>query len=82
MRTSLILNDEVLAEAKKRAADRQCSLSALVNDALRRILQTKSDSPGPAFILPTFSGEQPVTEHSRSDLPSFDESEELALYLR
>ena len=82
MRTSLILNDEVLVEAKKMAADRQCTLSTLVNDALRRMIQTKIDQPGQAFVLPTFRGEQTAATNSPTELVETDDSEELALYLR
>ncbi|MEY3000301.1 MAG: hypothetical protein RL648_515, partial [Verrucomicrobiota bacterium] len=39
MRTTLILNDDLVAEAKRRAADQGQSLSSVVNDALRKIFQ-------------------------------------------
>ena len=39
MRTTLILNDSLVAYAKKTAAEKQSSLSAVVNDALRLSMQ-------------------------------------------
>ncbi len=55
MRTTLMINDELLSEAKKLAAERQESISKVVNDALRLAL-----SPQQAvdldtdFQIPTF----------------------------
>lgn len=40
MRTTVDLNDEVLRQAKKRAADEGRPLRAIVEDALRILLQT------------------------------------------
>ena len=42
MRTTLILNEELVAYAKKTAADKQCSLSAVVNDALRLSMESET----------------------------------------
>ena len=55
MRTTLILNDELVAEAKRRAADRQTSLSAVVNDALRKALHSAPEiGDFGEFSIPTF----------------------------
>jgi hypothetical protein len=55
MRTTLIINDELLAEAKKRAADRKSNVSAIVNEALRMALKAEAVSaPESAFQMPTF----------------------------
>lgn len=35
MRTTLIINDKLLSQAKKRAADRKTTVSEVVNEALR-----------------------------------------------
>jgi hypothetical protein len=38
MRTTIRIDDELLAEAKKRAADRRTTLTALIEDSLRESL--------------------------------------------
>lgn len=67
MRTTLIIQDDLLAEAKKRAADRKSNVSAIVNEALRAAL--KADS-GPAragtFQMPTY---RPAGAAARDTLP-------------
>lgn len=55
MRTTLVLNDELAAAAKRLAAERRTSLSQVVNDALRRELDPPSH-PGPAPVIPVFGG--------------------------
>ncbi|MFM7180185.1 MAG: hypothetical protein ACKO2G_01775 [Verrucomicrobiales bacterium] len=59
MRTTLIVNDALFLEAKKRAAERNTSISAVVNDALltafREPLLPASDAP---FQMPTFAPER------------------------
>jgi hypothetical protein len=55
MRTTLILSDDLVIEAKRRAADRGQSLSAVVNDALRKVLHPGSGSVSASqFTMPTF----------------------------
>ncbi len=55
MRTTLDINDHLLAEAKSQAALRGISLKALVEDALRERLHARRAAPQTAE-LPTFSG--------------------------
>ena len=55
MRTTLILNDELVTEAKRRAADRRTSLSAVVNEALRKALHATAESgSATGFSIPTY----------------------------
>jgi len=56
MRTTLVLNDELLGEAKKRAADRRSSLSAIVNEALRVAFKGEpaSREAREAYQMPTY----------------------------
>jgi len=58
MRTTVRLDDVLLAEAKKCAADRNTSLTAVIEDALREVLSRKSPvAPVKGkFSLPTFKG--------------------------
>jgi hypothetical protein len=56
MRTTLDLNDRLLAEAKRVAASRGLSLKALVEEALRERLLVRGAKFEPAVALATFSG--------------------------
>ena len=73
MRTTLILNDELVAEAKRMAADRRLTLSALVNEALRKALQApRGDGESTAFSMPTYrpgkAGRQDTSPEEFDDL--------------
>jgi hypothetical protein len=58
MRTTIRLPDDLLAAAKRRAAETHRSLTAVIEDALRQALSRK---PGPRrgarTRLPTFAGD-------------------------
>jgi hypothetical protein len=56
MRTTLDINDRLLAEAKSHAAQRGLSLKALVEEALRERLHARK-GPRASVGLPTFSGD-------------------------
>ena len=57
MRTTIQLDDQLLAEAKQRAAQSGRTLKAVIEDALREAL-ARRDHPGPAtrVRLRTFKG--------------------------
>lgn len=55
-RTTVRLDDELLAAAKRRAADRGTTLTALIEDALREILTREPTDERREIKLPTFSG--------------------------
>jgi hypothetical protein len=55
MRTTLAIDDELLAAAKRRARARGVTLGAVVEAALRRDLLTTADAPD-APALPVFRG--------------------------
>lgn len=57
MRTTLDINDRLLAEAKSLAARRGLSLKALVEEALRERLHARGDRRRAAVALPTYSGD-------------------------
>lgn len=68
MRTTLIIHDELLAEAKKLAADRKSNVSAIVNEALRMALKAESGAASEsAFQMPRF---RPGSFKGRDTLPS------------
>lgn len=55
MRTTLVLKDELLVEAKKRAAERKSNVSAIVNEALRAAFRSPPKAvESPLFLMPTF----------------------------
>jgi hypothetical protein len=58
MRTTISIDDALLAEAKRIAVGRRCSLSELLSEALREFV-TARKSPGPsqAVRLLTFKGQ-------------------------
>lgn len=68
MRTTLIIKDDLLIAAKKRAADTNSSISAVVNEALAQAFQSRQgETVDPAFRMPTF---QPVGSSKVYSTPS------------
>lgn len=63
MRTTITINDELLAEAKRVAAERNCRLSTIVNEALRNALKKygKNDG-GKRFEMPVYEGKGGTVE--------------------
>jgi hypothetical protein len=57
MRTTLDINDRLLAEAKSLAARRGLSLKALVEEALRERLHARGDRRRAPITLPTYTGD-------------------------
>jgi hypothetical protein len=55
MRTTLNIDDRVMARLKKEAARRRCTMSELVESALRTALGPKAQ-PRQAVKLPSFHG--------------------------
>jgi predicted transcriptional regulator len=57
MRTTVTIDDALLARAKRIAAETGRSLSAVIDDALQESLNRREDADGPtAVVLPTFEG--------------------------
>lgn len=57
MRTTVRINDRLLAEAKKKAAERGTTLTTLIEDSLRQALvRPRSSSRRSKFRFPTFKG--------------------------
>lgn len=56
MRTTVSINDELLAAARHRARAKGVTLGAVVDAALRRELSTDPDDNGPGPVLPVFLG--------------------------
>lgn len=57
MRTTVILNDDLLKAAKQLAAEERSNLSKIVNEGLRlRLNHEVQRNSQPAFVIPTFRG--------------------------
>jgi hypothetical protein len=68
MKTTLNIDDSVMAKLKREAANRGCTMSELVETALRLLLQSKKTRVAPTK-LPTFkSGGQLVDISDRNAL--------------
>jgi hypothetical protein len=57
MRTTIRLDDELLTRAKHAALERGTTLTALIEDALRRALAPGAPAPVDAVRLPSFRGD-------------------------
>jgi len=71
MRTTIRIDDELLAQAKARAAENRTSLNAVIEEALRASLNREPARPKPGGSLPTMKGRglQPgVNLNSNADL--------------
>lgn len=67
MRTTLVLDDRLVKQAKREAARRGTTLGAIVDEALRMALAAAPASAPPHYRVPTFGGRRRV-EHEPSDL--------------
>ncbi len=56
MRTTITIDEGLLADAKKRAAELDITLSAIIEDALRERLARSRTTRKPRFRLVTFGG--------------------------
>ena len=57
MRTTVRLDDELLTRAKRAALERGTTLTAVIEDALRRALTPGDQSAREVLELPTFRGD-------------------------
>lgn len=57
MRTTIRLDDDLLMRAKREALERGTTLTAVIEDALRRALVEPSNGGRPTFAVPTFRGD-------------------------
>jgi Arc/MetJ family transcription regulator len=56
MRTTVRLDDDLLAAAKRRAVETGTTLTAVIEDALRRALGERADDVSAVAPLPTVKG--------------------------
>lgn len=73
MRTTLDLDDHLLTEAKKKAADEGKTLTRLIEEALRLRLEPPDVAPGSFRLELLTRGGQPVAGVDPSDRDSLQE---------
>ena len=76
MRTTLVLDDQLIRQAKRRAAERNTTLSAVVNEALREALRDRPRVARP-FRLVTFGGSGGRSRHEPADFKRVLEDEDV-----
>ena len=77
MRTTVILNDRLAAEAKRLAAERHTTLSAIINEALRERLNNRRTSQSAVmFRMPVFRGQGPILDSTVTNLSRIGEDDE------
>lgn len=77
MRTTLVLDDALLRQARKRAAERGMTVSDIVNEALRGAFREPPPTPTP-FTMITFGKESRRVNHTPADFADELEQEEIA----
>jgi len=84
MRTTLTIADELLIEAKRIAVERRCSVSEVVNSALRSALKRweTQGAPKVRFQMPTYgrTGRGKAPAISPAGMAALVEEEDLASY--
>jgi len=77
MRTTLVLDDRIFREAKRRAASLGSTLSAVVNQALRELLSKPQDT-APPFRMVTYGGRKRRVHHEPAQFADALEKEDEA----
>ncbi len=62
MKTTLVIDDRVMRRLKQEAAKQGCTMSALVEAALRMLLDGRKEPPGKLPRLPVFHGGPPLVD--------------------
>ena len=75
MRTTLIIDDDLLRQAKLRAAEWNQTVSDVVNNALRECLGRPSRT-APPFSLITYGGSNELVHHEPSEFDAALEQED------
>jgi hypothetical protein len=74
MRTTVVIDDAILREAKHAAAQAGCTLSDLVNQALSTALARRRE-PRPEFHMVVYGGPAPMS-HEPDDFKRATEAED------
>jgi len=77
VRTTVIIDDDLMRQAKQRAADSGLSLSQVVNRALREVFSQKGPvEPLPPFRMVTYGRAAPRVDHRPGELSGALEEED------
>ncbi len=76
MRTTLILDDGLLRQAKRRAVERNLTVSAVVNEALRESL-SRTVPEAPPFKMITYGDPSRKARHEPADFSAILEEQDL-----
>lgn len=77
MRTTIVLDDRIFREAKRRAASLGTTLSDVVNQALREVLSRPAED-APVFRMVTFGKRGGGAHHEPADFADVLESDDRA----
>lgn len=75
MRTTLVLDDTLFRQAKRRAAERNVTLSDVVNEALRESFRSPARAAAP-FSMTTYGRAEKRVHHEPSDFAGTLEGED------
>jgi hypothetical protein len=76
MRTSLVLDDDLVQQAKHLAVDRKLTLSEFVNQAIRAELAGTSTGKIEHFSMVTFGLQDSTIHHEPNDFASYAEEDD------
>jgi hypothetical protein len=76
MRTTLVLDDALLRQAKRRAAERDVTVSDVVNEALRESFRDAPRAAAPPFSLVTYGQAGRRVRHEPADFAAELEDED------
>ncbi len=74
VRTTVVIDDQLFRDAKRRAASRGITLSQLISEALRTSL-TRTTSTAREYAMVTY-GSGPTVRHEPADFAAADEQED------
>jgi hypothetical protein len=77
MRTTLVIDDGLLRQAKRRAAERNMTVSDVVNEALREAFRQRV-AAAPPFSMITYGGSEGRVHHEPADFAAALEEEDLS----
>jgi hypothetical protein len=81
MRTTITLDDRLMAQLKRRAAEQGTSVSKLVEQAVRLFVRTpRAPAASPTFELVTFGKGGHFTRHSLDKTSALIEADDIARF--
>lgn len=78
VRTTVVIEDDLLRRARLRAAELDTTLSSLISQALREALTPKPRPAAGRFAIPTYGNPKRPVRHEPADLARFLDEEDIA----